>query len=272
MNLPDTLTFAEVDDIAFAAERGRLNSTPYPTPLAPAGLGPLLELTHLARAGGMPTPQAALWISTGWAGPLLTALSAGRKDWYCPDTQSIGFLRTRGTLPTDEAVFSKFGLAAQKAACAVGVPKQTAAQLVGAIGEMHSNIYEHSGASETGLVAFRVDRTSFEWVVADHGIGVRASLAMHADYAELPDEGAALRAALSDGASRFGMGSGRGMGFRPLFVGLANLRAQLRFRSGDHALTIDGITPSILSARTSQKAKLRGLFAAVVCVPPRDGV
>ena len=51
---------------------------------------------------------------------------------------------------------------------------------------------------------------AFEFVVADRGIGVRRR---RAAYAALTDEGKALEAALTDGLSRHGPVSNRGLGF-----------------------------------------------------------
>jgi anti-sigma regulatory factor (Ser/Thr protein kinase) len=156
-------------------------------------------------------------------------------------------------------------LAAQKAAVAGGFPKKIAGWLVGGIVEMQTNIYEHSEAPQSGLVAFRAGRGVFEFVVADHGIGVLESLRSAPAHFGLTDHGAALELALTDGCSRHGDGIGRGMGFRPLFVGLANLQSKLRFRSGDHALTINGDHPSLMTARLAQKPYGRGLFISVRC-------
>lgn len=55
------------------------------------------------------------------------------------------------------------------------------------------------------------------------------------------------------------------MGFRPPVIGLANLFGALRFRSGNHALTIDGRTPSLMSAKTAEKPTLQGFFISVAC-------
>jgi hypothetical protein len=64
--------------------------------------------------------------------------------------------------------------------------------------------------------------------------------------------------------SRFGAPD-RGKGFRPIFTGLANLSGLLRFRSGDHALGIDGQSPSLVKAHTAQKLILPGFLASVTC-------
>jgi hypothetical protein len=72
-----------------------------------------------------------------------------------------------------------------------------------------------------------------------------------------------MEAALTEGTSRFGSESGHGYGFRPLFVGLANLKGSLRFRSGDHALLMDGTSPSLTTAQLAQKPPIDGFFASI---------
>jgi hypothetical protein len=54
-------------------------------------------------------------------------------------------------------------------------------------------------------------------------------------------------------------------GLRPLFSGLANLSGELRFRSGDQALTIDGVNPGSIPTRISQKTPISGFVASVAC-------
>jgi hypothetical protein len=59
--------------------------------------------------------------------------------------------------------------------------------------------------------------------------------------------------------------AGRGHGFRPVFIGLMNMYGSLRFRSGDHALIMDGATPDISTAQLAQKPSMDGFFASVMC-------
>ena len=49
-------------------------------------------------------------------------------------------------------------------------------------------------------------------------------------------------------------------------IGIANLNGSLRFRSGDHALVIDGHNPSLVPARLWQKPKIGGFLASVKCL------
>jgi len=257
------LDFVALDGLAFAAERGKLAGG-IPT-LRARDLGPAIELGQLAATGLLPEPERANWLHLGGLGMLYQAIASGRTYWVCPNGRCLGFLRTGARPPADEATWVGFGLAAQQAAAAIGFPSKIAAQLAAALGELHSNIYEHSDASATGLVVFRAVPSRFEFVVADRGIGVLESLRSCADYARINDHGEALRLTLTDGVSRYGAGTSHGHGFRPLFIGLANLSGSLRFRSGDHSLVIDGSNPSLMAARTAQKPFLKGFVASVVC-------
>jgi anti-sigma regulatory factor (Ser/Thr protein kinase) len=259
------LDFATLDGLAFAAERQRL-SDKLPQ-LAARDLGPLVEMGLLARSGLLPEPGAAEWLQFSGLGAFYEAIKSGQRQWVCPDSRRIGFLRTERQPPLDESTWASFVFAAQRAAVDIGFSKGTAAQLAGALGELHSNLYEHSGASITGLIAFRASPDYFEFVVSDRGIGVLESLRGCADYSNLRDHGDALRLTLTEGVSRYGTNAGRGYGYRPLFVGLANLNGALRFRSGDHALLIDGTNPSLMTARVAQKPLLKGLLISVACRP-----
>ena len=89
------------------------------------------------------------------------------------------------------------------------------------------------------------------------------SLQRSATYASLEDHGKALEEALKDGTSRFGNDGGHGYGFRPIFIGLTNLKGSLRFRSGDHALLMDGTSPNLTTAKLAQKPNIDGFFASI---------
>ncbi len=258
------LDFCALDDIAFAVERGRLNEHALPL-LKARNIGPLLELSQLSKRRVLPSPISAVWLHLDSLGSLFKRLEDGRSLWICPQTRRIGFLRTMSTLPQNETARISFGLAVQQAAELADFPRQIARQLTAALLELHDNIYEHSQASKTGMAAFQSHKGMFEFVVVDSGIGILDSLRTYPDYAELNDHGKALQLALTEGISRYGPHSTRGYGFRPLFVGLANRYGTLRFRSGDHALLIDGKNPSLISARLAQKPLIQGFLVSVTC-------
>ncbi len=188
MNTPQSLTFAALDGLAFAAERSRLNEREKRPALFAAALGPLLEWTRLSDDGLLPFPENAPWLSLDEAAPLIAAIRSSRRQWICPATRAAGVSRTPPVWPGDDTQWVGFGLAAQKAATAAGFHRQIAAQLVGAIEEMVSNIYEHSGAPASGIVAFRAGGDGFEFVVADSGVGVLESLRSCPDYQDLADQ------------------------------------------------------------------------------------
>src|SRR3546814_2251768 len=69
-------------------------------------------------------------------------------------------------------------------------------------------------------------------------MGVLETLRQNPDYAHLPDAGAALAEAIKTGVSRYPTSTGRGQGFVQLCRSMVTDRAELRFRSGDHALML----------------------------------
>jgi anti-sigma regulatory factor (Ser/Thr protein kinase) len=258
------LNFVDVDGLAFAHERGRLGTGAPSESFCARELGPVLELLQLATPKSILSAHTARYLARGAFEAFCAALGASQLQWVSQDHRS-GFHRTREKTPGDDISWVAFRLAAQQAAVGCGFHRKVAAQLIGAIGEMHSNIYEHSEAPATGLVAFNATPGTFEFVVADHGIGVLKSLRTARRYADLADHGGALQLVLRDGVTRHVSGTGRGYGFRPLFIGLANLNGHLRFRSGDYALTIDGKNPTLMSHKLSQKPAIAGFFASIAC-------
>jgi hypothetical protein len=136
---------------------------------------------------------------------------------------------------------------------------------------LESNIHEHSGHAASGILAFQSRSSLFEFVVADSGVGVLATLRENEEFIELTDHGLAMHAALQENVSRYGRASGHGNGFRDLFLGLAHLNADLRFRSGDHALLVSGPQPELKTARLAQKTAFQGFLAAVRCQPMMPG-
>lgn len=271
MSQPTTpLSFQAVDGLAFAAAAGHGEAVRAGALYVPRDLGPLLELLHLEVAGGVPeAPRGKSWLASNRASSLLAALKEQRESWIKPDDRRMGFIRTARSGPDGDHRLVSFLMDAQRAGMNIArLPGSTPAQMAAAMEELENNIHEHSEAAATGLLAFRAAPGVFEFVAADRGIGVLASLRHSPLFVRLSDHGKALRATLTEGTSRFGPGSGHGYGFRPIFTGLANLRGFLRFRSGDHALTIDGTSPDVASAQLAQKPAIDGFFASIRCHAP----
>jgi hypothetical protein len=262
------LTFGEVDGLGFAAAAGRLKSGEQSSRYLPTSLGPLLELLLLAAGGRLPSPIVSGWLADNEAASMISALHDDHECWVKAIDRRMGFIRTnRSTLNADtDTLITSFLMDAQRAARNVaGLSDSTSGQLVAAMEELESNIHEHSEAPDTGILAFRATPNVFEFVAADRGIGILRSLQRCSTFTGLDDHGRAIQAALSDGTSRFGADSRRGHGFRPIFIGLANLQGSLRFRSGDHALLIDGTSPALTTAQLAQKPLIDGFLASVWC-------
>ena len=184
---------------------------------------------------------------------------------YVEGSFHLGYVAVSAFL-NDENVETNFYVRARRAAEFAGFQKAEAAQFVAAIVELYNNVTEHSGAVESAYVAFAAYEDCFEFVVADAGIGVLQSLKFSSEYVNLSDSGSALELALSEGVSRHDGRLDRGRGFRPIFVGLANISEKLRFRSGDHAREMVRLSDGSIPTVTRQKSELTGFFCSVRCI------
>jgi hypothetical protein len=260
------LDFANLDDLLAAVHFDQLDPSIHLQDAITTRIGPVVELLLHARsrtldARALPESQIASTIRSV-IGPTRPGTGSFKSD----DKTHVGFILTaRDSENGDPALWYMFLHQAEQAAQRSGLPAQTARHLVAALREMEDNIHVHSERTHDGIVGFRATDQEFEFVVADSGIGALRSLRQHADYADLHDAGRALELVLSEGESRFGRNVGHGTGFRGLFKGLADLNGQLRFRTEDHALTIDGSTPALERSQISQKIPLKGFLASVVC-------
>lgn len=269
MNRLSELTFDVVDDLVWASSMGRLIEPRPGQHFSPRRIGPLVELALQAGECRGRALVNSEWINQQIQSDFRAALMAPARSWYDAG-RFRGLLRAmrRPYAESYDLVRTGFLIAARQAAEAAGFPVATAQSLAAAMREMESNIHEHSEAVESGIMVFQAWRSEFEFVIADTGVGVLATLKEAPEYTNLRDHGHALRTALQDGASRFGRAASRGCGFNELFVGLASLNADLRFRSGDHALTISGPHASLKTARLSQKPIYQGFLASVRCALP----
>lgn len=224
-------------------------------------LGPLIELRHI----GLLTEGT--WLHPGRHAALLGAL-ANDMRWFHP-TNNQGFVSV-AAIDSEYANWTEFAMRAKRAAVSAGFAADDAGQLVAAMGELRSNIIEHSERKETGYLIYDVTPGRFDFVVSDSGIGVLRSLRSHPHFANVTDAGTALQLALSEGVSRFYDDKDRGRGFRPVFVGLANASRHLRFRSEDHSREIVRNDHGALLAATRQCARIPGFFCYVTCDSKRS--
>jgi hypothetical protein len=153
-----------------------------------------------------------------------------------------------------------------KLACeAAGFAKRLAAGIAGAFVEMVENAVIHSRQAVSGIAGYQWCDNSATYCVGDSGIGVLESLRECPEYEHFRDYGTALKAAVREGASRFGSGQGHGQGFKQVLRSLAGLSGALRFRSGDFSLELNGQNLTYVTTNLSQKAFLQGFVVSVTC-------
>jgi hypothetical protein len=259
--------FAGTDELLAVCQAGHLGEFGPLVVTRSGRIGPLVELV-LARLRD-PEAYAEVRVEAPFATDLGHTLSDGAVSGLQQGARRGVFplmrLEPDGD-PTAEWIL--WNSRADQAAQAAGFANKTAAMIIGAFGELQDNVFRHSQACHSALVAYAVTDGGFELVVSDQGVGVLGSLRSHPDYSDLPDAGAALRLALANGESRFGRSSGGGVGIGQIFRALANQDGDLRFRSDDHVLQLSGHSPSLQGLiEVRHKAALPGLTVSVLCRP-----
>jgi hypothetical protein len=263
-----TMNFQLLDDVLWdsqSMDAGKLKEVLLQHPIR--YLGPAVEYNNIRRTGSTWLPHLIDMADV----PLIREICEPRQKRpdSIPNTSPNAMPVEVTTTPRTIAEFSDvlwiaFRKRLQTAAEFGGFSRRVAQGITGAVDELVSNVFEHSENVDTGLAGYRWDSNEFEVVVADCGIGIHASLRQHADYASVDDAGIALQIALADGESRFGRRSGRGHGFRQLFLSLSGLGAALRFRTGGYRLEIVGESPSLSTARLSHAVPYQGFLLSVM--------
>ena len=257
--------FAASDDILREAAGGRLSAHGLLAVSLGERVGPIVEMALAAIQHR--DQYVGITVGGDFASKLRIALQTGRPFGGNFHARVGAFpLGTENPIEADNAGWNQWCLHIENAAKASGFPADLVAGLMGAMVEMQDNVYVHSGAPDTGLIAFAVSPSSFELVVADRGAGVLSTLRQNPEYAALPDSGAALQEAIKTGVSRFPSEMGRGRGFTQLYRSLVRDRSEIRFRSGDHSLTLrPGSDPQHGEALLAQVAPLDGFAISVFC-------
>lgn len=259
----EELSFQNVDDIADAALQGNLRAADLPR-LSVGAFGPMIELLQLRRQYSRLHDIGTRWINMNGTADFWNQLTNGTDLWRTRTGRKAGFTRVnhaKGNLSD----WTGFTMAAKRAAVSSGLTSELAGQVVSAFDELLDNVVEHSGAPRTGVAAYCSGDGKFEISISDVGMGVLASLKRSSEFVHLEDHGEALQLFIQDGISRFGADKGRGFGFRPLFTGLANAQCEIRFRSGDYALQIDGTKLCEAPAFLVQTVDIQGLACSIVC-------
>ncbi|HEX4410230.1 MAG TPA: hypothetical protein VH206_15760 [Xanthobacteraceae bacterium] len=255
--------FEELDELAFATASNVKIEKPLGQIFA-KNLGTIIELQQLIQTG-LALPDLDKLADTRRV-RLAKAIKLGQKKAiFEGDGRRSWLMKCCWENEEEPDDWHDFCCSLEEGAVLAGFPKRNAQELVAATRELVSNIFDHSGALSSGIAGFSIIDDELEIVVADSGIGVLESLRTSPEFSALRDSGEALQAALADGVSRFGKRSGHGGGFRDLFRGLINLNGNLRFRSGDHALNINGVSLGLSAARISQKVQLPGFIISIMC-------
>ena len=259
----ESLTAGRIDEISALSFAGQpLDGHVFTT----VELGAYLEWSWLRAAGN----ELGTVARTEHFEEFHSRMRSGRPRWTAEAPPARGFIRVRRDhTDTEYDAWTQFRYGLQRSAVHAGFSPTWAKQIVGAVGELEDNIHWHSKDPASGLLAYWIRDAMLEMVVLDRGVGVLRSLRQCEEFANLTDHGTALELALRDGLSRYGGTSGRGWGFHELFVGLANSNARIRFRSGDHLLTLDGTT-DLPSALLRQSASGQGLLVSMLVPASRS--
>ncbi|HMU22846.1 MAG TPA: hypothetical protein PKC48_11175, partial [Sphingorhabdus sp.] len=110
------LDFRAVDDVAFAAERGKLGNIPPTLRLVANRLGPLLETLHLEQSGLLPpNPQ---WIDFDALTDLRSAIIAGKATWSSEGNLRANMMRLTPQPMSNE--WTAFAMEAKRTAVFAG--------------------------------------------------------------------------------------------------------------------------------------------------------
>jgi hypothetical protein len=258
-------SFENADDLLWQAAAERLPQYGSIRVRRSGRIGPLVEFAMARRI--FPDAYNAVSFEPRFVDMVDQALDQGTITGNgVRDVAGIFPLARHDPTSQDQSLWDQWAKHAENAAATRNLPRRLVEGLLGALGELQDNVYAHSGRIETGLVAYAISDGAFEFVVADAGLGVLASLKQNSEFANLENSGQALRAALHDGASRFGRESGHGYGIGQLFRALAHERGDLRFRSGDYVLALSGNNLSLTGKmEIAKKAALPGFVVSVLC-------
>ncbi|MEH7839766.1 hypothetical protein V7796_29885 [Rhizobium laguerreae] len=252
------MNFDLLEDISLALQAGAVGAQDLPR-TAVQSLGAFLELAHL-----FPDYVQGTAISSWLDRRHFHRFAYREQAWFVEDGPQSGFVPITAISASD-TVWIDAANRIKRLSVEAGFSADHSGKFVAAITELMGNILDHSQRPETGYIAFHVEDRQLEFVVADCGVGILSSLNSSPKYAKLSDHGRAIELALSEGISRYPREEGHGFGFRPLFVGLANIARSLRFRSGDHCRQIERISDGPPQSRTYELAALQGFFCAVTC-------
>ncbi len=145
-----------------------------------------------------------------------------------------------------------------------GFTLETALNLQSALHEMATNAVIHSRSAIPALVGYAVSRNCALFSVVDVGQGIVASLTSNPKYAHLTQPVDAIHKALQAGVTCRVDDDG-GFGFSTTFKAVAEAWGQLRFRSGNGCITMDGTDLNVDKSIRRYPPPLPGFQVSVCC-------
>jgi hypothetical protein len=174
------------------------------------------------------------------------------------------FLVPRDTDLDEDVEWGNFCQRFERASHGVGFSKDAAINMHSALFEMAENAKIHSRSPVIPLVGYEVSNGMAMFTVADVGIGVLESLRSVPRYASLTMDVEAIQLAMQNGVTSRQDGQG-GLGFNSVFKALAEQWGQLRFRSGNGCVTMDGTYLKADKCRRHFPSSIRGFQVSVCC-------
>lgn len=165
---------------------------------------------------------------------------------------------------TMEPAWENFLQRFERSAKAAGFTTDAALNLQSALHEMATNAVIHSRATIPALVGYAVTGNCALFSVADVGQGIVASLTSNPKYAHLTLPVDAIHKALQTGVTCRVDDDG-GFGFSTIFKAVAEAWGQLRFRSGNGCITMDGTDLDVDKSVRRFPPPLPGFQVSVCC-------
>ena len=178
--------------------------------------------------------------------------------------RSVEFTTVGDENETTESAWENFLQRFERSIKAVGFTAEAALNLQSALHEMATNAVIHSESPVPALVGYSVVGNSALFSVADVGQGVVASLTSNPKYATLTQPVDAIQKALQTGVTSRVDESG-GFGFGTVFKALTEAWGQLRFRSGNGCITMDGTELDVDKSIRRFPPPLPGFQVSVCC-------
>lgn len=255
MRLLDEVCLAQPEVVAAAGDRlaGLLDD----------GIGAIVEYELFRRTMRPRLPALTCAVDDPIAVGFDRLVAGGSSDSTAPSMQPLpyDFMRIPTELRDDNG-WVAFVQRARVSAREAGYSHDVASAVAGAIEELADNVVQHSRADGPAFAGFAKKSKRFEYVVADTGVGMLASLQECPEFRSLRDDLEALPLAIRSGISRKGRNSGCGYGFRAVFAPLRFASGYVRLRSGAAVLEIEGYGPHRDTGVCSQRHDYKGVIVS----------